>query len=230
MKEITAETGNASTQMSVWAGGEKHSYESKPGAFELGKVGIGMEHEMVTDSKWSGKLHGFQLWVNLPEANKFDAPHFQNAAPAALPIVDLGGGVTARIMHGSVGDLKSPTVCDAVEWQYLDFELPAASTVTHEPPSIMATRMAYVYRGSASFGAHIVSEGNLAVLEGDGALNAVAGRDGCGFLFIAGAPIGEPIVKHGPFVMASRQQIQQCFTDYQQGQLCPKKMTNVQYT
>merc|ERR1719329_1779737 len=137
MREITAASGSGEMGITAWAGGEEHHTNAEPGHFEMGKVGIGMEHEMLTDKKWSGYLHGFQLWVNLPGANKFDAPHFQNASPSALPVAQLPGGATARLMHGALGALRSPTVCDAVEWQYLDFEVPEGASVTHEPPAAM---------------------------------------------------------------------------------------------
>lgn len=230
MKEITAETGSATTTNTVWAAGEQRTLEAVPGHFELGKVGVGMEHEMVTDRRWSGYLHGFQLWVNLPGARKFDAPHFQNAAPSALPVADLGSGATARIMHGKLGESQSPTECDVVQWQYLDFELAPSGAVSHDPPPSMSTRFAYVYIGDGSFSGTRVDAGTLAVLEGTGALRVEAGREGCGFLFIAGAPINEPIVQHGPFVMNTREQIQDCFRDFQKGSLCPEKITQVSYT
>lgn len=184
---------------------------------------------MIVDRRFSGYIHGFQLWVNLPAANKFDAPHFQNASPSALPIAELPGGATVRVMHGALGELCSPTECETVEWQYLDFEVPGSLAICHEPPPQMTTRMAYVYRGAVELGGTLVKEGTLALLQGDGELAAKAEAVGCGFLFIAGRPIGEPIVSHGPFVMASREQIRQCFSDYQQGMLATKKMTQVQY-
>eukprot|EP00971_Amphidinium_carterae_P007113 140665-Amphidinium_carterae.1 len=116
MREITATTGTATSKATIWAGGKSRTIETEPGAFELGKVGIGMEHEILTDKHWSGYLHGFQLWVNLPKANKLDAPYFQNAMPSSLPVVDLGGGASARVLHGELKGSKSPTECDVVQW------------------------------------------------------------------------------------------------------------------
>jgi len=91
------------TKNRVKAGGVEHKLSPEPGTFELGKVGVGMEHEMLIDESWSGSLHAFQLWVNLPNANKFDAPYFQNAAPSALPSVTLDGGATAKLGGQSGG-------------------------------------------------------------------------------------------------------------------------------
>merc|ERR1711963_920057 len=112
----------------------------------------------------------------------------------------------------------------------MGFEVPSNGTVEHFPPDHMTTRMVYVYRGICGIGQEKVRAGNLAILEGEGALKIAAGADGCGFLFIAGKPLGEAIVSHGPFVMSSREQIKQCFEDYQRGKLCPKPLTLNHYT
>ena len=196
------------------------------GSFELGKVGVGMAHEMLVDRNWTGYLFMFQLWVNLPGAHKFDAPHFQNAEASALPVVDLDGA-RVKVMHGEFEGRASPTTCDAVPWQYMDFMLDVeGAAVEHAPPAEMATRCAYVYAGSVAFGADVVAAGTFVLFDrGGGALRATANAAGSGFLFIAGRPIGEPVVQHGPFVMNTRDQIQQCFADYQRGRLMPEKAT-----
>mmetsp|Transcript_11619 Transcript_11619/g.22594 ORF Transcript_11619/g.22594 Transcript_11619/m.22594 type:complete len:99 (-) Transcript_11619:126-422(-) len=97
----------------------------------------------------------------------------------------------------------------------------------------MTTRLLYVYEGAALFGASRarIEAGTVARLSGDGsALHVEALPDqSCGFLFIAGAPIGEPVVQHGPFVMCNQQQIMQCFSDFQSGRLCPKPASHVLY-
>ena len=89
-------------QYAIQAAGERHAgpLPASP-SFELGKVGVGMEHEMLTDRNWGGQMHMFQLWVNLPGRSKFDAPHFQNVASSALPRVDAGEGCAVHIMHGA---------------------------------------------------------------------------------------------------------------------------------
>merc|ERR1712025_482374 len=89
--------------------------------------------------------------------------------------------------------------------------------------------MIYVYQGAATFCGERVDCGKLALFKGKGALEAVAERKGCGFLWLAGLPIGEPVVQHGPFVMSTRQQIQQCFEEYQQGKIAQKPLKLVQY-
>lgn len=103
---------------SVKAGG--HRSDSRlhaDGSFELGFVGVGMEHEMLVDGDWAGEMHMFQLWVNLPAARKFDAPRFQVSTAAAIPVVVNEKGATVRVVHGDYGGRAAPTTCDAVAWQ-----------------------------------------------------------------------------------------------------------------
>ena len=210
----------------VVAGGVEHRGEMPPGGFELGKVGVGMEHEGLIDPRWCGELQFFQLWVNLPANRKFDPPAFQQMSPSVLPVVELAASprATAKILHGSAFGATAPSTCEAVEWQYLDFELDPGARVQHTPPTPMHSRLLYVYEGAGKFGGTLVPEGHVAVLSkvASEELIAEAGPGGCRFVFVAGRPLGEPIVKHGPFVMTTRQQIQQCFLDYQCGKLCPE--------
>lgn len=100
-KEMTPDAGSADggMDMTVRAGGIEKKGKMGVGDFELGKVGVGMEHEALIDPRWSGHLHFFQLWVNLPGAKKMDAPYFQNAGASAIPTATLGEGVSAKVRH-----------------------------------------------------------------------------------------------------------------------------------
>lgn len=229
IKEMISDRGEPSTMKAfVRAGGEQKRYEMESGHFELGRTGAGVEHETIVDKHWSGTLHTFQLWVNLPKEFKFASPNFQSAAPFTMPVMEFGGDARARIMHGQVAERKAPTKCDPVDWQYIDFELVPGASISHEAPPNMTTRMAFVYQGAATFcSTERADAGCLVLFKGTGPLEVVADRKGCGFLWLAGEPIGEAVVQHGPFVMSTRQQIQQCFEEYQQGKIAPKPVTLV---
>ena len=103
--------------LTMRAGGETHANKPEDVRFELGQVGVGMEHEMLVDGDWAGEMHMFQLWVNLPAARKFDAPRFQVSTAAAIPVVVNEKGATVRVVHGDYGGRAAPTTCDAVAWQ-----------------------------------------------------------------------------------------------------------------
>jgi len=227
-REMTADTGVASMESTVWAGGKHRTIQAEPGSFELGRIGIGMEHDGLIDKKWSGYIHMFQLWVNLPSANKFDPPHFQNVMPSAVPHLELECG-RVSVLHGEFQGTKSPSECDVVQWQYLDLELLPNAMIHHDIPSSMSTRLIYVYRGELSVSGTVIPSSTVACLEGDDLFEARAGNDGAGLLFIAGAPIGEVPVQHGPFVMSSREQIVQAFHEFQRGDLAPKEAKMVVY-
>jgi redox-sensitive bicupin YhaK (pirin superfamily) len=147
--------------------------EMEPGHFELGKVGVGMEHEMIMPKNWAGYLHGFQLWVNLPSANKFDAPHFQNVSPSKLPKVEIGDA-KCKIMHGTVGSTSSPTTCELVPWQYIDFELASDARASHEVPKEMTTCFVCVNSGTVDVCGTAVDEMTVALFRGDGLLELKA--------------------------------------------------------
>ncbi len=240
-KEMTPDAGAAAggMNMRICAGGVEKRGLMGVGDFELGKVGVGMEHEALIDPRWSGHLHFFQLWVNLPGARKFDPPFFQNASDRQLPRVPVGeGGASVKVLHGDACGATSPTTCDDVAWQYMDFELPGGASIAHCPPATMSTRLAYVYAGRARFGAgadaSVVEAGWVAVLDassggGELAVSNASESEPCGFMFCAGAPIGERVVQHGPFVMSSQEQIVQCFNDFQSGRLCPHPVKYQRY-
>ena len=218
----------------VVAGGVTQRAQFGVGDFELGKVGVGMEHEALIDGRWSGHMHFFQLWVNLPGEKKFDPPYFQRAASARLPTVPMAadGSATCKVLHGEVKGKASPTKCNDVAWQYLDFELKPNASITHAPPAEWTTRLLHVYTGSVLVGADAakakrVDVGTVAFLDASSGndLIVTAGGEGAGFMFVAGRPIRQPIVQHGPFVMSSQQQIMRCFQDFQSGNLCPQPVT-----
>ena len=116
-----------------------------------------------------------------------------------------------------------------VQWQYLDLELLPNAMIRHNIPSLMSTRLIYVYQGELSVSGTVIPNSTVASLEGDDIFEARAGNDGAGLLFIAGAPIGEVPVQHGPFVMSSREQIVQAFHEFQRGDLAPKEAKIVVY-
>eukprot|EP00284_Hemiselmis_tepida_P007066 CAMPEP_0174919484 /NCGR_PEP_ID=MMETSP1355-20121228/3700_1 /TAXON_ID=464990 /ORGANISM="Hemiselmis tepida, Strain CCMP443" /LENGTH=264 /DNA_ID=CAMNT_0016164715 /DNA_START=162 /DNA_END=953 /DNA_ORIENTATION=+ len=191
------------------------------GAFEFGTVAGGIEHEALSNPRWEGYMHFFQLWINLPAAHKFGQPSFQNAEAGALPIVTISQSpkVTAKLLVGSLDGKTSPCVSAHVPMQYLDFEAGPGASFSHQPPQEMARKLAFVYRGSCTVAGEECREGQFVQFTEGDRLSVTSGGEGVGVLFIAGRPIGEPVVQYGPFVMNSQEQIKQCFSDYQRGEL-----------
>ncbi|MCX4247666.1 pirin family protein [Paraliomyxa miuraensis] len=169
-----------------------------------------------------GLMWGFQLWVNLPAKDKLSDPRYQDIDPGEIPERALEGGGTVRVIAGRYGDLVGPVGGVATEPLMLDVGLRAGGTLD---VAIAAGHngFAYVFEGRARLGDHEapIERGHLAVLdrEGDGLRIAAAGDEGTRVLLVAGKPIGEPVARHGPFVMNTRAELEQAFRDYQSGRL-----------
>jgi quercetin 2,3-dioxygenase len=168
-----------------------------------------------------GIIHGFQLWINLPAADKMRDPEYAQAEAAELPERVLDNG-RLRIIAGRYDDAVSPIDRTSCEATIMDLRLGSGGTFRWTPP---AGHRALVrpFQGSVRVelpgGATALDSGQLAVIEGDGALSLVAGEAGAGMLLLSGLPLGEPIVQHGPFVMNTVQEIREAIRDYQSGAL-----------
>jgi redox-sensitive bicupin YhaK (pirin superfamily) len=169
-----------------------------------------------------GLMWGFQLWINLPAAEKMTAPRYQDIAPERIPVVELDGGAAVKVIAGALGDVRGPVEAEATEPLYLDVRLPAGGRFAHALPEGHAA-FAYVFEGAVSFGpaaaATRVERGHLAILGAGTQVAAVSGEAPARFLLLAGKPLGEPVAKYGPFVMNSPEQIRQAVADYQSGRL-----------
>lgn len=204
-------------------GEDQHPLED--GMVQWGKVGSGIEHGVKFDPTYAGEIHGFQLWVNLPAAQKLDPPHFQDACCEALPEEQLNESVKSKLLVGSCPSAAtaSPIDTGGARVQYVDFMLEPGGEWNHPFPEGMRTAFLYVYEGTGRFGANgqIASKGQIMKVEPGETLMMMADQgDVANVLFIAGQPLEEPIIQHGPFVMSSKEQIMQAFQDYQRGALC----------
>jgi hypothetical protein len=165
------------------------------------------------------RLRGFQLWSNLPAADKMMDPRYQEVKSADIPLVALPGGATCRVVCGEVEGARGPVRDIMTDPEYLDVTVPGDSAFSHSVPR-GRTAFAYVFDGAAFFGARspsLVSSGE-AVLLGDGDEVAVAtGREAARFLLVSGRPLGEPIAWRGPIVMNTEEELHRAFQEYQAG-------------
>jgi len=181
-------------------------------------AGSGIVHQEMPQR--SAKLEGFQLWSNLPRAQKMMTPRYQEIPADKLTVVALGEGVEARVVCGRAGEVAGPVQEIITEPLYLDVTLEPGATFTQELPD---GHNAFVYvfgGGSATFGPGDglkITHRQLGIFEGDGAVRAVAGDAGARFLLVAGKPIGEPVAWGGPIVMNTEQELRQAFQEYREG-------------
>jgi len=190
-----------------------------PGSVQWMTAGRGLVHSEMPEQE-SGRMRGFQLWVNLPAKDKMTAPKYQEFAPDRIPQVAPAEGVTVKVIAGQVGDTHGPIVQPATDPLYLDIGLAAQRAWSCELPDGHSA-FAYVFEGGLTLGegeaARPVAQHELAVLGGGRELRLRAGAEGARLILVAGRPLREPIARHGPFVMNTRQELMQAFVDYQEG-------------
>jgi hypothetical protein len=200
-----------------------HRAELSNGGAQWMSAGSGIIHsEMPLIHE--GLLHGFQLWINLPAAQKMKTPEYRQAAATELPSVVLENGGSARVFGGSWNlagrTIGSPIANMAAAARSLDLQLPAGGRLSLELPA-SDTLLAYVYAGSLVVGSTI-QQGQLARFSQGEQVTLTAGKQGVRLLLLAGTPLGEPIVQQGPFVMNTETEIRQAIADYRDGRLATK--------
>lgn len=180
-------------------------------------AGSGIEHSEMPEQQ-DGWMSGFQLWVNLPAAQKMSPPRYQEFEPEEIPVERRADGSVLRVIAGITEDGTEGAVKQITAQPiYFDVSLPPGGHLDQAIPS-GHTAFVHLIEGRLSIECHEIIAGSLAVLgEGDH-LNAQAGEDGARFLLVAGKPINEPVARSGPFVMNTDEEIRQAYADYRSGQ------------
>ena len=195
-------------------GNEGHLTAGSVQWMTAGRGIIHSEMPAMTD----GLVWGFQLWLNLPAKDKMTEPRYQDIPPEDIPVVEQGDS-TVKVIAGEFGGAKGP----ARTWipaQYLDISLAPGDTFTQPVPEEL-TALAYVIEGEARVGptgdATAGRSLQLLVLEDGDAVQVAAGESGARLLLLAAQRLDEPIVRQGPFVMNTMEEITQAYIDYQNG-------------
>ncbi len=190
-----------------------------PGSVQWITAGRGLVHSEMPEQE-SGRMRGFQLWVNLPARDKMTDPRYQEFAPDQIPQVRLDDGVQVKVIAGVVGDVAGPIEQPATDPVYLDVGLAAGAQWEYALPEGHHA-VAYVFEGEVSLGAgedaRPLATQQLAVLGGGSVVRLRAEDSGARVLLIAGRPLREPVVRQGPFVMNTRQELMQAFVDHREG-------------
>jgi len=168
-----------------------------------------------------GVMRGFQLWLNLPARDKLGEAGYRDYAPEEIPRLTTAGGVEVAVIAGHFDDGKNRQD-GAVQRphttpQLFDLHLPAGSRLAPRLADGLRV-MLYVYEGELSVNGHGVGRGRLARLSEAGAIE-MNSAEGARVLLIAGTPLNEPIVQYGPFVMNSREEIEQALRDLRDDRL-----------
>lgn len=184
-----------------------------PGAVQRMKAARGIIHAEMPDQD-DGVLRALQIWLNLPARHKMDAPNYQDVPGELIPQGERNG-VTIRVLVGEAFGLASPIAGGATDLLFLDLVLPSGAMIDVPLPSGNAA-FAYIANGSVQVGEQDAAAENIVLLsDGDGV--RLSSGSGAQVLVLAARPIGEPVARHGPFVMNAPHEIQQAFADYQAG-------------
>jgi hypothetical protein len=190
-----------------------------PGEVQWMTAGSGIVHqEMPRDVRPPG-LQGFQLWANLPAAEKMMPPRYRGVAARDIPLRVLPGGAKVRVVCGRAGGVEGPVRGIRIDPEYLDVELPAGAAFRHELPAGHAA-FAYVFAGSGLFDDSATRPANAGTLVvfGDGdAVAVAAGPGGTRFLLVSGRPLREPVAWRGPIVMNTQEELRRAFAEYEAG-------------
>jgi len=199
-------------------------------------AGSGIVHHEMPQGDPRGRMHGFQLWANLPASLKMTAPRYQDIRSSDIPAVTEDDGTTVRIICGHFWGQSGPVDGVAAEPQYLDVWVPPGRR-RRLPIEHARHAFAYVFEGSGRFadaseprpvltdrvgpgdGVPVYEAGNrsLVVFDSGDEVTVQAGDEGIRFLLVSGHPLREPIAWRGPIVMNTQAELQQAFEEYRAG-------------
>ncbi|HXW41119.1 MAG TPA: pirin family protein [Xanthobacteraceae bacterium] len=200
-------------------------------------AGRGILHQEMPQGDAAGRMHGFQLWANLPSSLKMTVPRYQDVKAAEIPELVDDDGTRVRIVCGDFRGRRGPVEGVAAEPRYLDISVPPGKRKVL-PVELERHAFAYVFEGSGNFRAAsapfgVLTEktdggteslareqtGNRSLVLFDRGDEVVvqAGDNGIRFLLVSGKPIEEPVAWYGPIVMNSQAELQQAFAELRNG-------------
>jgi redox-sensitive bicupin YhaK (pirin superfamily) len=211
------------------------------GAIAAGDVqwmtaGSGIVHQEMPKGDQAGRMHGFQLWANLPSTLKMTPPRYQEVKAAEIPEVTDDDGTRVRVVCGSFWGAKGPVDGIAADPIYLDVSVPAGRRKAL-PVETSRHGFAYVFAGAGNFcnasePLAVPTEGlgwsdtalpieadnrSLVLFDRGDEVEVQAGEEGIRFLLVSGKPLQEPVAWYGPIVMNTQEQLRQAFAELQQG-------------
>jgi quercetin 2,3-dioxygenase len=201
-----------------------HAGQLGPGDVQWMTAGAGVVHAEMPEADFrarGGRMHGFQLWVNLPARDKMMKPRYQEIPAAKIPVGrSEDGRVTVRVIAGEALGEKA-VIETRTPITYLHFTLTEGGRVTQPIPSGQRAFL-YVFGGAIEVAGRQAKDGHLVMLEDEGdavEFAALQQKSPAELLLIAGTPLHEPVARYGPFVMNTVEEIQQAIDDYRKGRM-----------
>ena len=187
------------------------------GGMQWMTAGRGVVHSEIPQQE-SGRMEGFQLWLNLPADAKLCEPWYRDFTAAELPRLRTAHGAEAIVLAGHCHGVQGAVTRDATAPLIVDLALEAGGHFELPLPSTH-NALLYVYRGDVEVGGQRVAPRTMAVFDNDGDALRVDAPQAARALLVAGQPLHEPIAQYGPFVMNTEQQIYQAISDFRAGRL-----------
>ena len=199
-------------------------------------AGSGIIHQEMPKGDEMGRMHGFQLWANLPSKEKMINPKYRDIVSSQIPEVILSNGTAIRIICGEVSGTRGPVDDIVIDPEYLDISVPQNTEFTH--PTKQGHRVfAYVIDGEAYFceernpftyevaGRNYfdmkrnpsVQNGEVVLFQDGDEIKVFTEKHSVRFLLISGKPLEEPVAWYGPIVMNTQEELETAFEEYNQG-------------
>ncbi len=196
-----------------------------PGSVQWMTAARGIIHSEMPQQT-EGRMRGFQLWINLPSKEKMKPAGYRDIPATQIPVVQLSGGGQVKVIAGTFGSIGGPINGGdsrlSTDPLYLDVHLPAGGEF-NAPLTPGHNAFLYTYEGSAEIGpagkTTLLPHRAAGVLSDGNEVRVKAGPEGVRFLLLAAKPLREPVVQYGPFVMNTREEIEQALADYREGTL-----------
>jgi redox-sensitive bicupin YhaK (pirin superfamily) len=199
-------------------------------------AGSGILHQEMPQGDPKGRMHGFQLWANLPASQKMTEPRYQDIVSADIPEITDDDGTLVRVVCGDFWGQRGPVEGIAADPSYLDVYVPPNTRKTL-PVETSYHAFAYVFQGSGTFrdasdpidaptdrvGPNAsdtdADAGNrsLVLFDRGDEVTVLAGQEGIRFLLVSGQPLKEPVAWYGPIVMNTDEELKQAYSELQQG-------------
>jgi redox-sensitive bicupin YhaK (pirin superfamily) len=200
-----------------------------PGDVQWMTAARGIIHSEMPQQS-AGRMRGFQLWLNLPSKEKMKPAHYRDIPASDIPLLELPGGGEVKVIAGTLnlegaatsGPVNGSNNKVSTDPLYLDVRLPPGAEFS-APITTGHNAFLYAYEGSAKSGpagaGKPLPHRTAGVLSDGDSVRVQAGAEGVRFLLLAARPIHEPVVQYGPFVMNTREEIEQALADYRGGRL-----------
>ena len=199
-------------------------------------AGSGIIHQEMPKGDSQGVMEGFQLWANLPAAQKMMKPRYRDVKSGEIPLVIMENGIKIKVISGTVNGVQGPVRDIVTDPEYIDVTVPANTTYEHQTKKGHMV-FAYVIEGKGYFCSEkepfsheiyaesyfdmdadpIAENGTLVLFEDGRKVHVETEDENIRFLLISGKPIGEPIAWYGPIVMNTQEELRTAFDEYRNG-------------